>query len=103
MGGGIVSEAETYDLLLMNCFAVWVKAAPQEHMARVVAQGDLRPMSGHSEAMQDLRDILASREPQYEKADVVLDTSGQPVEQSFEALKRLVFANDGLPASRKRS
>ena len=91
VGGGIVSEPETYDLLLLNCFTVWVKAAPEEHMARVVEQGDTRPMSGRSEAMQDLRTILAAREPLYGKADVVLDTSGKTVEQSFNALKRLVF------------
>lgn len=90
VGGGIVSEPETYDLVLLNCFTVWIKAAPEEHMSRVVAQGDLRPMSGHSEAMQDLRDILASREPLYGKADAQLDTSGKTVAQSFEALKQLI-------------
>jgi len=61
VGGGIVSEAETFDLMLLNCFTVWIKAAPEEHMARVIKQGDLRPMSGHSQAMQDLRDILPCR------------------------------------------
>jgi XRE family transcriptional regulator, aerobic/anaerobic benzoate catabolism transcriptional regulator len=90
VGGGIVSEPETYDLMLLNCFTVWIKAAPEEHMSRVVEQGDLRPMSGHSEAMQDLRDILASRELLYGKADAQLDTSGKTVEQSFDVLKRLI-------------
>jgi XRE family aerobic/anaerobic benzoate catabolism transcriptional regulator len=90
VGGGIVSEPETYELLLLNCFTVWVKAAPEEHMSRVVEQGDMRPMSGHSEAMQDLRDILNSREPLYGKADAQLDTSGKTVEQSFNTLKRLI-------------
>ena len=90
VGGGIVSEPETYELLLLNCFTVWVKAAPEEHMSRVVEQGDMRPMSGHSAAMQDLRDILTSREPLYGKADVQLDTSGKTVEQSFNTLKQLV-------------
>ena len=94
VGGGIVSEPETYDLLLLNCFTVWVKAAPEEHMARVVEQGDTRPMSGHSEAMQDLRDILTAREPLYGKADVVLDTAGKTVEQSFNTLKRLIASGD---------
>jgi XRE family aerobic/anaerobic benzoate catabolism transcriptional regulator len=94
VGGGMVSEAETYDLLLLNCFTVWVKAAPEEHMARVVAQGDTRPMSGHSEAMQDLRDILTAREPMYGKADLVLDTAGKSVEKSFEALKRALLSAD---------
>jgi XRE family transcriptional regulator, aerobic/anaerobic benzoate catabolism transcriptional regulator len=90
VGGGIVSEPETFDMMLLNCFTVWIKAAPEEHMARVIEQGDLRPMSGHSQAMQDLRDILTSREPLYGKADAVLDTSGKTVEQSFKALKRLI-------------
>ena len=94
VGGGIVSEPETYDLLLLNCFTVWVKAAPEEHMARVVAQGDTRPMSGHSQAMQDLRDILTAREPLYGKADVVLDTSGKTVEYSFDALKQLIASHE---------
>jgi XRE family transcriptional regulator, aerobic/anaerobic benzoate catabolism transcriptional regulator len=77
-------------MMLLNCFTVWIKAAPEEHMARVIEQGDLRPMSGHSQAMQDLRDILTSREPLYGKADAVLETSGKTVEQSFQALKRLI-------------
>jgi XRE family aerobic/anaerobic benzoate catabolism transcriptional regulator len=90
VGGGIVSEPETYELLLLNCFTVWVKAAPEDHMSRVIEQGDLRPMSGHSEAMQDLRDILTSREPLYGKADVQLDTSGKSIEQSLSTLERLI-------------
>ena len=77
VGGGIVSEPDAYNLLLQHCFTVWVKASPDEHMARVVAQGDLRPMQGHSEAMADLKRILDAREPLYRKADVTLDTSGE--------------------------
>jgi len=90
VGGGIVSEPETYDLLRLNCFTVWVKASPDEHMSRVLAQGDLRPMAGHAEAMEDLRKILASREPLYARADVTLDTSGRSVEESFESLRALL-------------
>jgi XRE family transcriptional regulator, aerobic/anaerobic benzoate catabolism transcriptional regulator len=86
VGGGIVSEPETYNLLLLNCFTVWIKAAPEEHMARVVAQGDTRPMAGHAEAMDDLRQILSSRESLYGKADTVVDTSGSTAQESFEAL-----------------
>jgi XRE family aerobic/anaerobic benzoate catabolism transcriptional regulator len=92
VGGGIVSEPQTYNLLLLNCFTVWVKAAPEEHMARVVAQGDMRPMAGHSEAMEDLRNILVAREPLYGKADVVLDTSASTVEESFATLLRTLAA-----------
>jgi XRE family aerobic/anaerobic benzoate catabolism transcriptional regulator len=90
VGGGIVSEPETYNLLLLNCYTVWVKAAPEEHMSRVIAQGDLRPMAGHAEAMEDLRNILLAREPLYGKADVVIDTSGATIEASFAALQRAV-------------
>jgi XRE family transcriptional regulator, aerobic/anaerobic benzoate catabolism transcriptional regulator len=92
VGGGIVSEPDTYNLLLLNCFTVWIKAAPEEHMARVVAQGDMRPMAGHEEAMEDLRNILSSRESLYAKADAVVDTSGSAVEESFEALRQVVQA-----------
>jgi XRE family aerobic/anaerobic benzoate catabolism transcriptional regulator len=75
---------------LLNCYTVWVKAAPEEHMSRVIAQGDLRPMAGHAEAMEDLRNILLAREPLYGKADVVIDTSGATIEASFAALQRAV-------------
>jgi XRE family transcriptional regulator, aerobic/anaerobic benzoate catabolism transcriptional regulator len=93
VGGGVVSEPETYNLLLLNCFTVWVKASPEEHMARVTAQGDMRPMAGHGEAMADLRNILSAREPLYGKADAVLDTSGATAQKSFEDLWKLVPAN----------
>jgi XRE family aerobic/anaerobic benzoate catabolism transcriptional regulator len=92
VGGGIVSEPETYNLLLLNCYTVWVKAEPEEHMARVVAQGDMRPMAGHSEAMEDLRNILVAREPLYGKADAVVDTSASTIEKSFATLQRAVAA-----------
>ena len=92
VGGGIVSEPETYNLLLLNCYTVWVKAKPEEHMARVLAQGDLRPMAGHAEAMNDLRAILSAREALYGRADAVLDTSGCRVDQSFESLCTLLRA-----------
>jgi len=92
VGGGIVSEPDTYNLLLLNCYTVWVRAAPEEHMARVVAQGDMRPMTGHAEAMEDLRNILLAREPLYGKADAVIDTSGVTVETSFAALQRALAA-----------
>lgn len=93
VGGGIVSESETYNLLLLNCFTVWVKASPEEHMARVVAQGDFRPMQGNSEAMDDLKRILSAREPLYRQADATLDTSGQPPEQSLKKLRQAASAS----------
>lgn len=90
VGGGIVSEPETFQLLLASCFTVWVKASPEEHMARVVAQGDFRPMQGHVQAMDDLRNILAAREPLYGKADALVDTSGRDIAQSLAALRAAV-------------
>ena len=86
VGGGIVSEEETFNLLLANCYTVWVKASPEEHMARVLAQGDFRPMSGNEEAMEDLKRILAAREPLYRKADAIVDTAGETVEESLQKL-----------------
>ena len=85
-GGSIVAEAETYDELLSRCFTVWVKASPEEHMSRVVAQGDLRPMSDNKEAMADLERILLARTPLYARADAVVDTAGATSEASFSDL-----------------
>ena len=87
-GGGIVAEPATFDLLLSACRAVWVQASPEEHMQRVVDQGDLRPMANNAEAMEDLKNILAARDPYYAKAEIHLDTSGRPVERSFQDLLR---------------
>lgn len=89
-GGGIVSQTETYDLLLSRCLTIWLRASPEEHMQRVSAQGDLRPMAGSAEAMEDLRRILAAREAQYMRADHVVDTSGQAEDESFRALRAAV-------------
>jgi XRE family transcriptional regulator, aerobic/anaerobic benzoate catabolism transcriptional regulator len=90
VGGGVVSETGTYDFLLANCFTVWLKASPSEHMQRVIAQGDMRPMAESHEAMEDLKRILAGREPQYRKADEIVDTSGLSVEASFAHLRDMV-------------
>jgi XRE family transcriptional regulator, aerobic/anaerobic benzoate catabolism transcriptional regulator len=90
VGGGIVSEADTYELLLGNCFTVWIKASPAEHMSRVIAQGDMRPMRGHNEAMDALKQILGAREPQYARADAAVDTSGQTVAKSLAVLRAAI-------------
>jgi XRE family aerobic/anaerobic benzoate catabolism transcriptional regulator len=92
-GGGIVSERETYNLLLVSCYTVWIKASPEEHMSRVVSQGDLRPMDGHEAAMEDLRRILAAREPLYGKADAIIDTSGAGFDDSLARLTGAVAAS----------
>jgi XRE family transcriptional regulator, aerobic/anaerobic benzoate catabolism transcriptional regulator len=85
-GGSIVAEAETYDELVSRCFTIWVKASPEEHMSRVIAQGDLRPMSDNREAMADLNRILAARAPLYARADAIVDTAGFTVEASFREM-----------------
>lgn len=87
VGGGIVSEPKTYDVLRQHYFTVWLKAEPEDHMARVRAQGDNRPMSGNPEAMADLRKILTGRESLYGLADVTVDTHQKSIE---ETLARLV-------------
>jgi XRE family aerobic/anaerobic benzoate catabolism transcriptional regulator len=89
-GGGIVDEEDAFDLLRANCYTAWIRARPEEHMARVLAQGDLRPMAGNADAMNDLTRMLAAREAMYRKADVVIDTSGETPQQSFAKLRDAV-------------
>ena len=92
-GGSIVSERETFDLLQSRFYCVWLKASPEEHMARVVAQGDMRPFDSNGanhEALDDLRRILSSREALYARADAVVDTAARTLKQSMTDLKRAV-------------
>lgn len=101
-GGSIVSERETFDLLQSRFYCVWVKASPEEHVSRVVAQGDMRPFNAGdgaeaprgamNEALEDIRRILASREPLYARADSVIDTAARSVKQSLRDLERAVPA-----------
>ena len=89
-GGSIVSDPTTYNRLLGECFTVWLRAKPEEHMARVLKQGDRRPISQSRQAMRDLRRILWSREALYRQADAVLDTTGQSIKQSLHGLALLL-------------
>ena len=88
--GGIVSDPATFKLLLAHCTTVWLQASPEDHMKRVVAQGDLRPMAASKEAMEDLKGILAGRAAFYSKADFQVDTSAQPLDSTFVLLRHLV-------------
>lgn len=90
IGGGVVSEKETYDRVLSSCLTVWVKASPEEHMSRVIAQGDFRVMGDNNEAMDDLRRILEARETLYRRADIHLETSGESVDESLSKLKQAI-------------
>jgi XRE family aerobic/anaerobic benzoate catabolism transcriptional regulator len=94
--GGLVSDPATFNQLLTHCTTVWLQASPEDHMRRVVAQGDLRPMAASKEAMEDLKGILATRTPFYSKADYTLDTSAQPLDASFELLRKIVRDALGL-------
>ena len=88
--GGIVANPETYALLLHGTHTVWVKARPEEHMSRVMAQGDFRPMAQNRQAMTDLVAILEARRPDYARAEAEVDTSGDSIEQSFAKLLQIV-------------
>jgi XRE family aerobic/anaerobic benzoate catabolism transcriptional regulator len=89
-GGSIVSDPEIYDLLLTNCFTVWLRATPEDHMQRVRAQGDLRPMAQSTGAMEDLKRILAEREEMYRRADAIVETSGVSEKVALAELAKVI-------------
>jgi XRE family transcriptional regulator, aerobic/anaerobic benzoate catabolism transcriptional regulator len=88
--GAIVSDGKLFEQLLHSAWTVWLQAKPEDHMARVVAQGDLRPMSGNRAAMNDLKAILSARETDYKRADLQLNTSGQGFDETVTLLEKLV-------------
>ena len=90
VGGGIVSEPETFAYLLRTFHTVWLKASPEEHMQRVRQQGDERPMAGNPQAMEELKSILTSRASLYSRADTMVDTSGRTIDQSLDDLAHAV-------------
>jgi XRE family aerobic/anaerobic benzoate catabolism transcriptional regulator len=96
--GGLVSDAATFNQLLSHCTTVWLQADAQDHMKRVAAQGDMRPMAASKEAMEDLKGILAGRTAFYSKAEFSLNTSAEPLEPTFLALRKLVRDALRLPA-----
>lgn len=91
-GGSLVSESETYELLLRSCFTVWVRTTPEEHMQRVLAQGDLRPMAASQQAMDDLKRILEERSDLYGRADAVIDTTAKDEADSLRELRQKLKA-----------
>jgi XRE family transcriptional regulator, aerobic/anaerobic benzoate catabolism transcriptional regulator len=90
--GGLVSDTGTFKLTLDRCHTIWLKAKPEDHMSRVVAQGDLRPMTASKEAMDDLKGILAGRAAFYSKANLTVDTSEQNFDESLRILTEWVRA-----------
>lgn len=96
--GGMVSDNATFNVLLSSCTTVWLKAEPDDHMARVTAQGDMRPMAASKEAMDDLRQILKVRAAFYSKSDITINTSSQGLEPTFALLSAQVRQWLNMPA-----
>ena len=86
-GGSLVTDPGNYALLLEQCWCVWLKASPEEHMQRVIAQGDLRPFRGRAAALDEIRRLLADRARLYARADATVETSGRSIRQSLSELK----------------
>ena len=89
-GGSLVTDPDTFRLLLDNCRSIWLKAKPDEHMNRVMAQGDMRPFKGRSAALDEIRKLLADRDRLYSRADATVETSGKSLKASLEELKARV-------------
>ena len=95
--GGMVSDLMSFNLLLQCCTTVWLRAAPEDHMGRVMAQGDMRPMAANAEAMEDLKSRFASRSAFYSKAELQVDTSAQLLLETFQILRAEVRGALRLP------
>jgi XRE family aerobic/anaerobic benzoate catabolism transcriptional regulator len=94
-GGSLVTDPSSYELLLERCYCVWLKASPEEHMSRVIAQGDMRPFAGgksqgqgRSAALDEIRKLLADRDRLYARAPLALDTTGKTVRQTLQELRK---------------
>ena len=96
VAGGIVAAPRTYESLLKSCHTIWLRTTPGEHMERVRAQGDLRPMTGHPKAMAQLRDLLANRSAEYERAEAQLDTSNRSESTSLNDLLGVIASHGFL-------
>jgi XRE family aerobic/anaerobic benzoate catabolism transcriptional regulator len=90
VGGSLVTDPASYDVLLNRCRCIWLKTSPQEHMSRVIAQGDMRPFKGRSAALDEIRKLLDDRESLYSRAGATIDTSGKSVKQSLTELKKAI-------------
>jgi XRE family aerobic/anaerobic benzoate catabolism transcriptional regulator len=87
-GGSLVTDAANFQFLRERCFCVWLKASPEEHMGRVIAQGDMRPFKGRSAALDEIRKLLADRDELYARAHLTIDTSGKTARQSLEEMRK---------------
>jgi XRE family transcriptional regulator, aerobic/anaerobic benzoate catabolism transcriptional regulator len=89
-GGSLVTDSGTYRQLLARCYCVWLKASPEQHMQRVISQGDMRPFRGRSAALDEIKKLLADRERLYARADATLETSGKTARQSLAELRKAI-------------
>jgi len=89
-GGSLVTEPASYRLLLERCRCIWLRATPEDHMSRVIAQGDMRPFKGRSAAFEELKQLLQERERLYARADATVNTSGKTVRQSLAELRKAI-------------
>jgi XRE family transcriptional regulator, aerobic/anaerobic benzoate catabolism transcriptional regulator len=87
-GGSLVTDPSSYELLLSRCYCIWLRASPQDHMSRVIAQGDMRPFKGRSAALDEIRKLLADRDRLYARAPLAVDTTGKTVRQSLQELRK---------------
>ena len=87
-GGSLVTDPSTYELLLARCYCVWLKASPEEHMSRVIAQGDMRPFKGRAAALDEIRKLLADRDRLYARAALTVDTSDHTVKQTLQEIRK---------------
>lgn len=99
VAGGLVERSDTFASVLEQCHTIWLKADPTDHMERVRAQGDLRPMAGNPRAMAQLREILLARESRYQQAEHHVNTSGKTVDNSLAELCQLITANKIMTSS----
>ena len=86
-GGSLVTDPGTYKLLLDRCTCIWLKASPEEHMSRVIAQGDMRPFKGRSAALDEIKKLLDDRDRLYSRANATVDTSGKSLKQALTELR----------------
>ncbi len=87
-GGSLVTDPSSYERLLERCFCIWLKASPEEHMSRVIAQGDMRPFKGRSAALDEIRKLLAERDRLYARAALAVDTSGKTIRQTLQEIRK---------------
>jgi XRE family aerobic/anaerobic benzoate catabolism transcriptional regulator len=90
-GGSLVTDAGTYRMLRERCRCIWLKASPEEHMSRVIAQGDMRPFKGRSAALDEIRKLLADRDALYGRAPVAVHTSGKTIKQSLNEIRKALL------------